>query len=75
MLICACRLRDGFHEACLLQIGGILQSSALLTRLSCPLSALLDSSQSLADRVRDQIFAQMYHDGIDPITSNPFDQT
>jgi hypothetical protein len=34
-------------------------------------SALLDSSQSLADRLRDQVFAQLVATGIDPITRRP----
>ncbi|MEH2517373.1 hypothetical protein V1279_002946 [Bradyrhizobium sp. AZCC 1610] len=35
-------------------------------------SALLDTSQVIADRLRDLVFAQMYRDGIDPITRRSF---
>jgi hypothetical protein len=58
------------HEACLCR----LEASYIVGsphEIDLSVSALLDSSRSLADRVRDQIFAQMYHDGIDPITRRP----
>ena len=35
-------------------------------------SALVDSSQAIADRLRDLIFAQLIRDGIDPITRRSF---
>jgi hypothetical protein len=59
------------HEACLCRleaayIVGTPQEVELAT------SALLDSSQSLADRLRDQVFAQMIQDGIDPISRRSF---
>ena len=55
------------HEACLCR----LEASYIVgtpEQVELSISALLDSSQTLADRLRDQVFAQLTEDGIDPIT-------
>jgi hypothetical protein len=55
------------HEACLCR----LEASYVVgtpEQVELSISALLDSSQTLADRLRDQVFAQLMEDGIDPIT-------
>ncbi|MCS3890498.1 hypothetical protein [Bradyrhizobium elkanii] len=55
------------HEACLCRLeASFIVGSPEQVELS--ISALLDSSQTLADRLRDQVFAQLRDDGIDPIT-------
>ena len=59
------------HEACLCRleaayINGTPNDVEMAT------SALLDTSQTIADRLRDLVFAQMRHDGIDPITRRSF---
>jgi hypothetical protein len=59
------------HEACLCRL-----EAAYITgsphEIELAVSAVLDASQSIADRLRDQVFAQMYQDGIDPITRRSF---
>jgi hypothetical protein len=58
------------HEACLCRLeASFINGSAEQVELS--ISALLDSSQTLADRLRDQVFAQLREAGIDPITRRP----
>jgi hypothetical protein len=58
------------HEACLCRLeASFIVGSAEQVELS--ISALLDSSQTLADRLRDQVFAQLREEGIDPITRRP----
>lgn len=55
------------HEACLCRLeASFIVGSPEQVELS--ISALLDSSQTLADRLRDQVFAQLRDDGIDPIS-------
>jgi hypothetical protein len=58
------------HEACLcrLEAAYIVGSPQDVEMAN---SALLDASQSLADRLRDQVFAQLAQTGIDPITRRP----
>jgi hypothetical protein len=55
------------HESCLCRLEAAYIVGSHL-EIDLATSALLDSSQSLADRLRDQVFAQMFQDGIDPIT-------
>jgi hypothetical protein len=59
------------HDACLqrLEAAYII---GLPHEIELSASGLLDSSQSLADRLRDLVFAQMRQDGIDPITRRSF---
>lgn len=58
------------HEACLCRLeASFIVGSPEQVELS--ISALLDSSQTLADRLRDQVFAQLRDEGIDPITRRP----
>ncbi|WFU52201.1 hypothetical protein QA639_21070 [Bradyrhizobium pachyrhizi] len=58
------------HEACLCRLeASFIVGSPEQVELS--ISALMDSSQALADRLRDQVFAQLIDDGIDPITRRP----
>lgn len=55
------------HEACLCRLeAAYINGSA--NEVELLVSALLDSSQTIADRLRDLVVAQLYRDGIDPMT-------
>jgi hypothetical protein len=58
------------HEACLCR----LQAAYYVgdpREVELAMNALLDSSQALGDRLRDQVFAQLEQNGIDPFTRRP----
>ena len=58
------------HEACICTLeAAYLNGSPHEIDMST--SALLDSSQTIADRLRDLIFAQIFRDGINPVTRQP----
>ena len=59
------------HEACIERLGATYITGSS-HEIELAVSALMDASQSIADRQRDLIFAQMYQDGIDPITRRSF---
>jgi len=58
------------HEACVCRLEAAYLNGSPNEIEMCT-SALLDSSQTIADRLRDLIFAQIFRDGINPVTRQP----
>lgn len=59
------------HEASLCRLEAAIYAG-VTSEIELSTSALLDTSQAIADRLQDAIFALMRKDRIDPITRRSF---